>query len=576
MMRFLQCEYIATPNVASSLIQNQLAAGISQYPLLVGEDGKYGLPDHSDRTPFPRKVNFLDADDMHEEVDELNELNPSQLSRVPVHQDPSTPSQLIAQGQPLDPADASTEASPAERLPSSEGPVSDGGFEDLEGEALIAHLRTALIETRRRAQIADSKALTDRQAAHEVYESRIARASAAAIEALESSQPRSSLTSRSQLATPRTSGLSTPFMREGTSAYQPLGPLSAPGTSVASRYGFADEEVTSTLWSGLLTNFPLYLDSEFNCMESDNDRKCRLALWEYFEAGFKNFKYLIKNLPKGDIRGLLEIVLRHGKRALAELSHTSDRKLKNLKKTGAFGPYLASLDERVADFESYGRKLSDSELITQLRFGVEDSPKYVEEIRSLVRLDKNISFANLRSELSIFATSIRDMDDHYRHSRHAVHVVDYIEACRKWAQGECTRIDCPYTHLEQARGTADSSSRRKPPHGRAPNVNSRRGRAAAGNRASAHYTSPRGGARGGNSRAPRQPTRDGGRQAHFEDEGKYEHLPSDRGICFRFEQDGKCDYPQCKFRHVDAKGAQLNYAGARPHYTDDDRRGNRR
>jgi hypothetical protein len=358
-------------------------------------------------------------------------------------------------------------------------------------------------------------------------------------------------------------------------------------SQISTEYGYANDTVANTLAAGILSHYPDFFEIKNQKIESDGWRQRRLALYEYFADGMAKHEYLIKGLPHGDIRGLIEIVLKHGKRGRAELKIKSKRNFLNLRKNSSFAQFLALFDACVADLQIYCGKMDDDDLVTHFRLCLEQAPRYMEEIRLLTR-DRDLDYLTLRSELTIFAIATGDIDSqssrtHFRaqdsNSRpggpgarnrsqgrdrmqdkhrlpayqrrdgyhvNAVDTDDFIcneeDICYMWKRnGSCTREACPFQHPVSRRGDTSRSSSRSSP-GQSGN---RASRGRGGDRSRGPSSSGRGSSRGGGAPRPTQGPSSG------------------TAICFRYEDEGKCDRPNCRFAHINASGARVNSARAR-------------
>ena len=415
-----------------------------------------------------------------------------------------------------------------------------------------------------------------------------------------SQTPQQSTTSavNAGLTTPRSPG---PLVGQRTTALPAPDSLSA---DAKTSFGFADSTVSGGILTNLIGRYLLFFDVEYQCIESEAWRYRRLNLFELITKGMAKHSYLFKSLTVGDLQGLLEVIMQFGKRGKDELKFESQRKLLNLKKTSAFAPFLAVFDARVADYESFTGRMSADTLLTQLRLSLVDHPNYVEEIRQIIRQNRDIDYATLRSELTIFAIGINDMDrkerpdydrsdrNKLKNNRQHVHVVETLSPCYAWRRsGTCQRPDCPYGHDDKDKPVSHQPANKErrqanfvesdptcyawrrsgtcsrhdcpfeheesqrgnnhPKNNRQPDRNNRKEQRLRRNNASVNVSATQQGAGEATT----------GATAGRETGPMLEPL----AVCYKYETDGICNRPNCRFAHNNSKGTRVNYVSRSGH-----------
>jgi hypothetical protein len=396
------------------------------------------------------------------------------------------------------------------------------------------------------------------------------------------------------LTTPRSPG---PLVNQRTTAVATPNLLS---DGAKTSFGFADSTVSGGILTNLIGKYLLFYDAEYQCIESEGWRYRRLNLFELITKGMAKHSYLFKSLTVGDLQGLLEVIMQFGKRGKDELKFESQRKLLNLKKTSAFAPFLAVFDARVADYESFAGKMSADSLLTQLRLSLVDHPHYVEETRQIIRQNRDIDYATLRSELTIFAIGINDMHrkerpdydrpDRNKNNRQHVNVVETLSPCYAWRRnGSCQRPDCPYGHEDK-----DRPATNQPPNKNHKQVHlvetdptcyawKRSGTCSRPDCPFEHEESQRGNNHPKANRQPGQSNRKVQRQRNnasvnvsttrprSTQQGNHEtKIDRETGpmleslsACYKYETEGTCNRPNCRFAHNNSKGVRVNLVDAR-------------
>jgi hypothetical protein len=328
--------------------------------------------------------------------------------------------------------------------------------------------------------------------------------------------------------TPRTSRTS---QRTPVSSFGPLefhtpqqAPTSQRESPSITSYGHANSSVSDLLLKGLLNKYPYFFDVEADQLESPAWRKVRLASWDKITASLP--RHMVTPYYVGDLKGIMDLVLKHGKLSIVELRFKARANLQNFRKQTCFGLFLAKLGALTSDFETHSRPSTDEESMTQLRFCLVDSQNYLDEMRTECRLQPSITYPEMLQRLTIFAVHIHDMDPPARRPpRPFVNNVDIPQEEKKvcWNmrdRGECKRENCPFDHSTTGEIRAKNRQRGRGDRGRGRNRGDRGGRGRSG--------------------------RDSGR-----DQGAPEK-------CWHFEANGVCETPNCRYGHFYADGTQAN------------------